>query len=318
MSLILAASRASRNPLFACAMPALFRALYANAYVMLGLTMLFWGAHAVVARFSVGQISPMVLTAGRWLLVALLLFAFYRRELREAVPVLRANPRFMLLMGSLGYTVFNVMMYSAAQFTTAVNLSLLQGAIPIFVLLGAYLAYATPIRGVQMFGVALTILGVILTATHGHPERLLELEFNIGDILMIIACAFYAGYTVKLKERPAVPGVVFFAALALVAGAISIPFLIAEIALGKAMLPTPKGWAVLAFVGIVPSFLAQIFFMRGVELIGPGRAGIFANLVPVIGAGLAVLFLAEPFGWHHAASLALVLGGIAIAERAKR
>ncbi|MBN8533888.1 MAG: DMT family transporter [Rhizobiales bacterium] len=295
-----------------------FRALYANAYLMLALTMLFWGAHAVVARFSVGEISPMVLTAGRWLGVALLLATFYRKETREGIAALRAHPRFMLLMGSLGYTVFNVLMYLSAQSTTAVNMSLLQGAIPIFVLLGAFIAYRTPVSAVQMLGVAVTVFGVILTATNGHPERLQELSFNIGDILMIIACAFYAGYTVKLKERPAMSGVVFFAALALVAGVVSVPFLLTEIALGKAQMPTFKGWLVLAFVAVFPSFLSQIFFMRGVELIGPGRAGIFANLVPVIGAGLAVIFLGEPFAWHHAAALVLVLGGIAIAEWGKR
>ncbi|PPD13942.1 MAG: EamA family transporter [Methylobacterium sp.] len=299
-------------------MPNAFRALYANAYVMLGLTMFFWGAHAVVARFSVGQISPMVLTAGRWLGVAILLVTFYRADVKEGLGALKRHPRFMILMGTLGYTVFNVIMYQAAQFTTAVNMSLLQGAIPICVLLGAFLLYRTPVRGVQIVGVAITVLGVVLVATNGHPERLRELQFNIGDILMIVACAFYAGYTVKLKDRPAMSGPVFFAALAIVAGIASIPFLLAEIALGRAQLPTFQGWLVLGFVAIFPSFLSQIFFMRGVELIGPGRAGIFANLVPVIGAGLAVLFLGEPFGWHHAMALVLVLGGIAIAERAKR
>jgi len=299
-------------------MPNGFRALYANPYVMLGLTMFFWGAHAVVARFSVGQISPMVLTAGRWLGVAILLFTFCRSDVREGLVALKRYPRFMILMGTLGYTVFNVMMYQAAQYTTAVNISLLQGAIPIFVLLGAFLLYGTPVRGLQIIGVAITFVGVVFVATNGHPERLRDLEFNLGDILMIVACAFYAGYTVKLKERPAMRGPVFFAALAIVAGLASIPFLMAEIIAGKAQLPTVQGWAVLAFVAVFPSFLSQIFFMRGVELIGPGRAGIFANLVPVIGAGLAVLFLSEPFGWHHAAALMLVLGGIAIAERAKR
>jgi drug/metabolite transporter (DMT)-like permease len=299
-------------------MPAALRAVYSNAYLMLALTMLFWGAHAVVARFSVGEISPMVLTAGRWIGVALLLFTFYRREIGEGLQVLKAHPRYMLLMGSLGYTVFNVMMYLAAQYTTAVNMSLVQGAIPVCVLIGAFLVYRTPVRGLQMLGVAVTILGVMFVATNGHPERLRDLKFNIGDILMVIACAFYAGYTVKLKDRPPVSGPVFFAALAMVAVVISVPFLVAEIAMGQAQMPTVKGWFVLGFVAIFPSFLSQIFFMRGVELIGPGRAGIFANLVPVIGAGLAVLFLNEPFGWHHAVALALVLGGIAIAEMAKK
>jgi drug/metabolite transporter (DMT)-like permease len=79
--------------------------------------------------------------------------------------------------------------------------------------------------------------------------------------------------------------------------------------------PTLKGWAVLLYVGLLPSLMAQIFYMRGVELIGPARAGLFVNLVPVFGALLGVVLLGEPFALYHALGLALVLGGIALAER---
>ena len=71
----------------------------------------------------------------------------------------------------------------------------------------------------------------------------------------------------------------------------------------------------LLYAALGPSLIAQVFFMRGVELIGPGRAGIFMNLVPVFGALMAVLLLGEPFATYHAAGLALVLGGIWLAER---
>ena len=64
-----------------------------------------------------------------------------------------------------------------------------------------------------------------------------------------------------------------------------------------------------------PAFAAQMFFMRGVELIGPGRAGVFVNLVPVFGAIMAVALLGEPFAAYHVVALALVIGGIAIAQR---
>ena len=66
-----------------------------------------------------------------------------------------------------------------------------------------------------------------------------------------------------------------------------------------------------------PSFLAQICFIRGVELIGPGRAGVFVNLVPVFASIMAVGFLKEPFEGFHALALALVLGGIWLSERGK-
>jgi drug/metabolite transporter (DMT)-like permease len=112
-----------------------------------------------------------------------------------------------------------------------------------------------------------------------------------------------------------VSGFVFFTAMAVVAFVTSLPLLLAEIAAGAVRWPTPRGWAVLLYVGLFPSLLAQIFFMRGVELIGPGRAGLFVNLVPVFGALLAVAILGEPFALYHAAGLVLVLGGIALAER---
>ncbi|MCA1998581.1 MAG: DMT family transporter [Hyphomicrobiales bacterium] len=291
--------------------------LFASPYPLLGITMLLWGGNAIAARLAVGEISPMVLTAGRWLIVALIIALFLRREVVEALPVLRARWRFALAMGTLGYTVFNAMMYVSGHYTSAVNLTLLQGAIPIFTLIGAFLAYRTPIRALQLVGIAVTMLGVVMTATHGHPERILDLALNLGDVLMVAACALYAGYTVALKQRPAISGLAFFAGMAFAALIVSLPLVIIEIALGKAVWPGWAGLTILVYVAIGPSFLAQVFFMRAVELIGPGRAGLFANLVPVIGAILAVLILAEPFGWHHAVSMALVLGGIAIAERGR-
>jgi drug/metabolite transporter (DMT)-like permease len=132
---------------------------------------------------------------------------------------------------------------------------------------------------------------------------------------MIAACAFYSGYAVFLRLRPDVSGPTLFAAFAAAALLTSLPLVAYEIAAGIVQWPTPKGWLIMAFIGLFPSFLAQLFFMRGVELIGPGRAGLFVNLVPVFGAFMAVLILGEPFHLYHAAALVLVLGGIFIAER---
>jgi drug/metabolite transporter (DMT)-like permease len=101
----------------------------------------------------------------------------------------------------------------------------------------------------------------------------------------------------------------------MVACLMSLPLLVFEAAMGTFQMPTMKGWLIVAFVTIGPSLVSQIFFMRGVELIGPARAGIFVNLVPIFAAFLAVLILGEPFAAYHAVALALVLGGIVIAER---
>jgi len=63
-----------------------------------------------------------------------------------------------------------------------------------------------------------------------------------------------------------------------------------------------------------PSILAQVFYIRGVELIGANRAGLFINLVPIFGTLLAIVLLGETFHAYHAVAMAMVLGGITVAE----
>jgi drug/metabolite transporter (DMT)-like permease len=136
--------------------------------------------------------------------------------------------------------------------------------------------------------------------------------------MMLLACVSYATYAVLLHGRPAMPGVVFFTLMAPVALLTAIPPVIWEVATAEPDWPTAAGWLITLFVAVFPGTIAQVFFVRGVDLIGPSRAGAFNNLVPVFAAGLAVLILAEPFAWYHGAALVLVLGGILLVQRAGR
>lgn len=290
---------------------------WANAYLLLILTTLIWGGNAVASRLAVGEISPMALTSLRWVFVCAVLPVVLRRELKAHAPVLLAHRWQILALGAFGFTIFNALMYVAAYSTTAINIGILQGSIPIFVLIGAFLAYRTPIGLTQGLGVAITMLGVAVTASRGDVSVLAQFAFVPGDVWMIIACVLYAGYTVGIRSRPPMPGLVFFTALAMVACAVSLPLLLAEISSGHFVI-TAKGWLVLAFTVIGPSILSQLFFLRAVELIGPGRAGVFVNLVPVFAPLLSVLILGEQLALYHGLALALVLGGIFIAERLGR
>lgn len=291
---------------------------WANAYLLLTLTTLMWAGNAVASRLAVGEIAPMTLTSLRWVFVCVVMPYLFRQGLREHWPALKANWLKVTLLGTFGFTAFNTLMYMAAYSTTAINIGILQGAIPVFVLLGAFLVFRTPIGGLQALGVAVTIVGVLVTASQGDWRVLSQLSFAPGDLWMIIACVFYAGYTVGIRSRPPMPGLIFFTAMAIVACLVSLPLLGVEIAAGKAQWPTVKGWLILFYVVIGPSILSQLFFMRAIELIGPGRAGLFVNLVPVFAPLLAVLILGERLALYHGLALALVLGGIWIAERRLR
>jgi drug/metabolite transporter (DMT)-like permease len=288
-----------------------------KAYLMLTVTTLCWGANAVFGRLAVGEISPMAVVTLRWLGVLLLLAIFAREPVRRDWPILRPKLLFFASMGALGFTSFNALFYAAAHYTSAVNIGILQGSLPMFMLVFAYAAYRTPITGVQMAGVLLTVTGVVIVGTGGHPGQLASLQLNLGDLLMVIACVLYAIYAVALRRRPAVSALGLFTVMAAAAFLASIPLLLAEAALGHLQWPTPTGWVIVALISLFPSFLGQIFFINGVALIGPGRAGVFVNLVPVFASILAVVFLREPFQGFHAVALSLVLGGIWLSERGK-
>jgi drug/metabolite transporter (DMT)-like permease len=296
---------------------AFWHALHARPYLLLTLTTLMWGGNAVASRLAVGHISPMAMTCLRWLGVCLVLAPFLGRRVASEAPALARRWPYVVVMSALGFTSFNALMYAAAHHTPAVNLTILQGSVPVLVLLGTLLLFGARIRLVQALGVAVTLVGVAIVAAGGEVETLAALAFNIGDVWMMIACAAYAAYTVLLRRRPAVAGFVFFAALAVAALLLSLPLLAWEASAGALVWPDARGFAILAYVTLFPSLLSQLFFMRGVELIGPNRAGLFVNLVPVFGALLAVLLLGEPFRLYHALALVLVLGGIWLSERGR-
>lgn len=297
---------------------ALIRNPVPRAYLCLTTTAFCWGCNAVFARLSVGEVSPMLIVTLRWLGAVLLIVAISGRTLMRDRNLLSAHWPRLMLMGALGFAAFNAFFYVSAHSTTALNLGIIQGAIPVFVLLGGLLIYGTPVTLVQVTGVIMTICGVCVVASAGDLQRLTELSVNKGDYLMIFACLLYAGYALNLRKFPGISPLLLFAVLAGAAFAASIPMTIVEIATGGFQWPTLKGWVIVALITLLPSFVAQITFIQGVSDIGPGRAGVFVNLVPVFASVLAVSVVGEAFKWYHAVSLALVVLGIGLAERKSR
>jgi len=289
-----------------------------RAYLLLTLTTLVWGGHTVIGRLAVGQVSPVALVSLRWLSVALLLGILARPRLRAEWPIVHPRLRFLLTMGAVGFGLYNTLYYTAAHFTTAVNMGIVQGAIPVFVAVGAFAVDRTRITAGQALGIFASLVGVLVVASSGNPLGILELRINPGDLMMVCGCALYASYVVALRRAPAVSAFTMLAVLASGAFLASLPLLGAEWMRGDFHAPTLRGWAIVLVVTVFPSLLGQAWFIEGVRQIGPGRAGIFVNLVPVFSALMGVVFLSEPFETFHAVALTLVLGGIALSEHMSR
>lgn len=286
-----------------------------RAYAFLMLTMLFWAGNAVAGRMAVGDVSPMLLIALRWFGSVALLLAIGGKQLQGDWPMLRRRLPYLAVMGVVGFTAFNALFYLAAHETTAVNIGILQGAMPVLVLVGSAVFFRTALGALQVLGLVVTVAGVVLVVSRGDPVILAALEVNRGDILMLVASLFYAAYALGLRNRPEVSPLSVLTVLSGAAAVASVPLAMAEWLMEMSVWPTRAGWLIVAYVTVFPSVLAQLLFIKGVGLIGPARAGMFINLVPVFVAILGVAILGEAFRWYHLGGLALVLSGIWAAER---
>ncbi|MQW90160.1 DMT family transporter [Sinorhizobium saheli] len=289
----------------------------AKAYFYLSITTLFWGGNSVAGKMAVGHVSPMMLTTLRWLVAITVILALMTPQIRRDWDKIRRHWLQLIAYGAIGFTLFNAFLYSAVKYTSAINAVILQAGIPMLIFIFNFALFRMKASLAQVVGFTVTLTGVLLTAAHGDVASLMRLRFNFGDVLMILACIVYAAYTVALRWKPNMHWQSFIAAPAFGALLSAIPLLGWEVASGSALAPDATGWAIILYAAIFPSLMSQVLYVRGVEMIGANRAGLFINAIPVFGTLLSVLLVGEAFQPFHLVALALVLGGIAIAERGR-
>jgi drug/metabolite transporter (DMT)-like permease len=289
-----------------------------KAYIFLLLTTLGWGANAVIGKFSVGHIAPFSLSAARWILALTLITAISLPQIRKDWPEIRRHWPLLLAYGAVGFAGFNALLYTALKTTSAINCVIEQAGIPGVIFIANFILFRIKVSGAQILGFTLTLLGVGLTATNGSLASIGSIGVNFGDGLMVIAVLLYAGYSVALRFKPFIHWKTLMAASALGAVLACLPLVVTELATGNFISPDAIGWAAVLFTGTVPSLMSQVLYVRGVELIGSNRAGLFINAIPIFGILLSVVFLGEPLHNFHLVAMAMVLAGIVIAERGRR
>jgi drug/metabolite transporter (DMT)-like permease len=298
-------------------------ALLDRPYLILLLTTLFWGGNVVAGKMAVGHIDPHSLMILRWTGALLLVLPFAIRHLRRDWPVIRQKWWLYLFYGAIGYATFNVFVYVAAYYTSGVNIALEQVAVNIFVIGLNFILFRTGVKALQLAGIAITIIGVAIIATHGELGRILQLDVNLGDVFIIIACFAYAIYSIALRWRPQTHWLSFLGATFV--GAILASFAFqAGLGNGPAALASNfasidlQGWLIAAYTAIFPSVLSQMLYVRGIELIGSNRASLFINLIPLFGTLGSVIVLGESLEMFHIVAAALIAAGLVLAEWSAR
>jgi len=294
------------------------RWLFNQPYLLLTLTSLFWAGNAVVGRAVVETFPPILLAQLRWTGAALLILPFALPVLKQDWPVIRRNWALLTLISVCGITIFNTLLYSALAYTTALNVVLLQAAMPLTIALVVFVLFRERLTGGQFAGIIVSFIGVATIVSGGDWHVLMHLKLNPGDAMMLVAVVVYGTYSALLKRRPALHWLSFLAVTVSWGAAMLLPASINELARGARIEMSLSSAAALFYVVVFPSVLAYLCFNRGVDLVGPNRAGPFFHFVPLFGVILSVTLLGERFTFAHAIGAACILGGVFLASRRQR
>lgn len=288
--------------------------MHLRAYGLLILTAFLWAGNSIAGKIGVGHIDPILLATLRWSIAAVIVVALSWNRLGADWRVIRRHWPLLFGYGATGFCLFNILLYSALTTTSVVNAMIEQAATPLCIFFGNFLISRTRATWSQLAGFALTLAGVVITATHGEPGRLLKLQLNLGDGLMLMGVLVYAGYTVALKWKPVMHWQSFLAVPSIAAALTCLPFLAWHAAHHPVALPDATGWGAALYAGIFAALVASATYVAGIDLIGANRAGLFINLLPVFGVLLSVALLHEPLHVFHFAALGLVCAGIVLSE----
>jgi drug/metabolite transporter (DMT)-like permease len=285
------------------------------AVLVMLVTPLFFSTNLIFGRGVVDEVAPFTLAFLRWASVGVALSPFLLRERRVAGPVLRASAALVLLLGVLGMWICGALVYLALDMTTATNGTLIYTTSPVIILLIEAIFRGRRIGRREAIGSAVAFAGVAVIVLRGDLHALLTLDVNVGDLIFVGTAIAWAVYSILYRSPRLAPlsNLALFSAVA-TAGAITLlPFAAAEFLNGQPMPRTPSAWGSIAGIVLFSSLLAFSGFQFGVRRLGPSAAGVFMYLLPPYGVFLAVVFLGETFHVFHAAGIALVMGGIALA-----
>lgn len=288
-----------------------------HPYILLSLAMLFFSGNFIVGKAFEGIIPPFTLALFRFVsaVIFLLPLAWKTIQLNHALWKKEWKPLIGLALS--GIVLFNSCLYLSVNYTSSINAAIVDALTPAVAAILGFFLLKESLKRIQVFGIILSFAGILWIITSGSAQLLLSLSFNIGDIIMLIGIIFWAIYSIIIKihshKFPTVAGLVVTMIIGII---FLLPLSISEwLTIG---FPTLGNWQTLlgiVYIGIFPSALALLFWYKGVAAIGPAKASIFFNLVPVFTTFLAVILLGEVFTIHQLSGGIIVLIGVYLSTK---
>ena len=287
------------------------------AYIFLLLTVTFWAGNFIVGKFaSFYEVPPFSLNFYRWFFAWLILAPFTIPEILKKKKYIFENYKLFIILGVTSITIFNSIVYYSLNFTQVISGVLMISTIPVMIMFFSFILKIEKTNLFQIIGVIFSFLGVIIIITKANFQILKNLDFNKGDITMVVAMFSWALYSTLLKRQKYELSQISLLQVVMTFGLIFlIPIYFIEYQIGYRINLDKPFILILSYVVLLPGLASFILWIKGISMIGANRSGVFLHLMPIFSAIMAMIFFNEKFMFYHILGACFIVTGILLSNR---
>ena len=287
------------------------------AYIFLFLTVTFWAGNFVVGKFaSLYEVPPFSLNFYRWFFAWLILAPFTLPEIIRKKDYIINNYKLFIVLGVTSITIFNSIVYYSLNFTQVISGVLMISTIPVMIMFFSSIMKIEKTNLFQIIGVIFSFVGVIIIITKANFEILKNLNFNKGDITMVVAMFSWALYSTLLKKQKYEISQLSLLQVVMSFGlAFLIPIYFIEYQLGFRITLDKPFILILSYVVLLPGLASFILWIKGISMIGANRSGVFLHLMPILSAIMAIIIFNEKFMFYHMLGACFIITGILLSNK---
>ncbi|MDC0248003.1 DMT family transporter [Pelagibacteraceae bacterium] len=288
-----------------------------SAYIFLILATLFWSGNFIVGKAaSFYEIPPFTLNFYRWTFAWLILAPFTLKEIFQKRDYILQNIKLVLILGITSITIFNSIVYYSLNFTQVISGVLMISTIPVMIIFFSWIFKIEKTNTYQILGVIFSLFGVAIIVTKADFDLLINLDFNKGDLWMVVAMLSWAMYSALLRKKKFELSQLSLLEVIISAGLILlVPAYLIEMSLGYKLNINLPFVLTLSYVVLFPGLASFICWIKGISIIGSNRSGIFLHLMPIFSTVLAILIFKEKFMNFHLFGAAFIIGGIFLSSK---
>ena len=291
-----------------------------KAYLFLTLAALFWSGNFIVGKAaSTYEIPPFSLNFYRWFFAFLILFPFTYKEVINKKDYVFENLGLFIILGITSITIFNSIVYYSLYYTQVISGILMISTIPVWILFFASFLKIERTNLFQILGVILSLTGVLFIVTKADIQLIKELEFNKGDLSMVIGMLSWAIYSALLRKKTHPISQLALLEIIIICGFIFlVPIYFIEMSFGNKIILGLPFILTLGYVVLFPGIFAFLFWIKGIDIIGANRSGVFLHLMTIFGALMAIVILGEKFMFYHFLGAIFIIAGITLSNKSKK